>query len=107
MGQPYKCRETELIPIPRYCIRILHKLGSCHLGEVNICELEGREEHVAVRTMRGDCVRELKFLCALNDANIVRTLGVCTAENPPWAVIEYPAQHGDLAQLLNNNNSIT
>lgn len=107
MGQPYKCRETELIPIPRYCLHILHKLGSCHLGEISICELEGREENVAVRTVRGDCVRELKFLCALNDANIVRTLGVCTAENPPWAVIEYPAQHGDLAQLLNINNSIT
>ena len=34
MGQPYKCREGELIPIPRYCLRVTQHLGTCHVGEV-------------------------------------------------------------------------
>lgn len=34
MGQPYKCREGEVTPIPGYCLRIVQKLGTSHLGEV-------------------------------------------------------------------------
>lgn len=55
--------------------------------------------------MRGNCVRELRLLCSLNDPNIVRTLGVCTAEQPPWAVFEFPAHLGDLVQLLNSEHT--
>lgn len=35
MDHPYSCRETELIPIPRYCLKPFEKLGRCHAGEVN------------------------------------------------------------------------
>lgn len=34
MEHPYNCRETELIPIPRYCLKPFEKLGRCHAGEV-------------------------------------------------------------------------
>ena len=39
MGQSYKCREGELVPIPRYCLTTVHKIGSCHVGEVLIIEV--------------------------------------------------------------------
>lgn len=105
MGQTYKFRESELVPIPHYCLHVVKKLGTCHLGEVNVCDLDGREGQVAVRSMNGDCVRELRFLCSLSDSNVVRTLGVCTAEKPPWAVMEYPAELGDLVHLLKTNSN--
>lgn len=72
---------------------------------------------VAVRTSnpdkcKGDAIqslREIRFLAGLNDPNICRILGVCTAEQPPWTVIEY-GEMGDLAQylqfLVNRNGSI-
>ncbi|XP_039286881.1 discoidin domain-containing receptor tyrosine kinase B [Nilaparvata lugens] len=113
MGQPYKSREGELTPIPRYCLHVVNKIGSCHLGEAQVCDVEGdvlqgvEGERVCVRSMRGNCVRELRLLCGLNDPNIVRTLGVCTAEQPPWAVFEFPADLGDLVQLLNSQHSLT
>lgn len=34
MTHSYNCREAELIPIPRYSLRLVEKLGSCHAGEV-------------------------------------------------------------------------
>lgn len=34
MGHAYNCREAELVPIPRYSLRPLEKVGSCHAGEV-------------------------------------------------------------------------
>ncbi|XP_024085366.1 discoidin domain-containing receptor 2-like isoform X1 [Cimex lectularius] len=109
MGQSYKCREGELVPIPRYCLRILQKLGSCHVGEVIMCEMDGEEVgkgHVFVKTMQEECIREIKLLSSLNDQNVVRTLGVCTAEQPPWAVMEFPSELGDLAHLLTSNENL-
>lgn len=38
MGHSYNCREAELVPIPRYALRPLEKLGSCHAGEVKYCK---------------------------------------------------------------------
>ncbi|XP_014291847.1 discoidin domain-containing receptor 2 [Halyomorpha halys] len=109
MGQPYKCREGELVPIPRYCLRVTQHLGTCHVGEVLMCEMDGEEVgkgRVLVKSMRGECVREAKLLSSLNDQNVVRTLGVCTSEQPPWVVTEFPAELGDLHHLLVNNDSI-
>ena len=61
---------------------------------------------VAVRTSNSkavdsgtDALREVRFLASLNDPNVVRVLGVCTAEQPPWTVLEYP-EMGDLAHYL-------
>lgn len=36
MEHPYGCRETELVPIPKYCLKPFEKLGRCHAGEVNV-----------------------------------------------------------------------
>nr|CAD7398615.1 unnamed protein product [Timema poppensis] len=112
MGHSYKCREAELVPIPRYCLRTVEKVGICHNGEVTLCETEGLEDivpeagrMVAVRTTThktpdaGDALREVRFLASLSDPNVARVLGVCTAEQPPWVVIEYPDM-GDLAHYL-------
>lgn len=71
--------------------------------------MEGEEVgkgRVIVKTMTGECLREMKLLSSLNDPNVARTLGVCTAENPPWAVLEHPAELGDLYQLLRTNPNL-
>nr|XP_018896259.1 PREDICTED: discoidin domain-containing receptor 2-like [Bemisia tabaci] len=110
MGQVYKCRQGDLVPIPRYCLKVSHRLGHCHLGEVIICdtdEIDLNVDKVAVRTCRGDSVRELRFLSSLIDPHIVRILGVCTAEQPPWTVMEYPNEMGDLAQLLRTTDNLS
>ncbi|XP_068082101.1 discoidin domain-containing receptor 2 [Anabrus simplex] len=109
MGHTYKCREAELVPIPRYCLRMVEKVGTCHAGEVILCEAEGLEDivpgagrMVAVRTTgvnTSDALREVRFLAGLSDSNVVRVLGVCTAEQPPWTIMEYP-EMGDLAHYL-------
>lgn len=74
-----------------------------------MCEMEGEEVgkgRVLVKSIRGECVREAKLLSSLNDQNVVRTLGVCTSEQPPWVVTEFPAELGDLHHLLATNDSI-
>lgn len=38
MEHPYNCRETELVPIPMYCLKPFEKLGKCHAGEVGTNE---------------------------------------------------------------------
>ncbi|XP_044269644.1 discoidin domain-containing receptor 2-like [Tribolium madens] len=128
MGHAYSCREAELVPIPRYSLRPLEKVGSCHAGEITLCETEGLEDIipgvcrlVAVRTpsperAKSDAatgsmesLREVRFLASLSDTNICKVLGVCTAEQPPWTVIEY-GEMGDLAQylqfLVNRNGTV-
>lgn len=42
MGQTYKCRESELKPIPRYCLKLKEHLGTCHAGEVRFVLEEHR-----------------------------------------------------------------
>lgn len=46
-----------------------------------------------------ESLREVRFLAGLSDPNVCRVLGVCTAEQPPWTVIEY-GEMGDLVQYL-------
>ncbi|XP_019870769.2 discoidin domain-containing receptor 2 [Aethina tumida] len=122
MGHAYNCREVELVPIPRYSLRPLEKIGSCHAGEITLFETEGLCDIipgvcslVAVRTCCPDragpkevqssgvgsmeSLREVRFLAGLSDANICKVIGVCTAEQPPWTVIEY-GEMGDLNQYL-------
>ena len=48
---------------------------------------------------RADFEREVRTLARLQDANIVRVLGVCTREEPLAMVVEY-MEHGDLNQYL-------
>ncbi|KAK6628869.1 hypothetical protein RUM43_002686 [Polyplax serrata] len=123
MGHTYKCKEAELVPIPRYCLKVTEKVGTCHAGEMILCETEGLNDiipncgkTVAVRTRSKDpkhvvsgttttnSLREVRFLAGLSDQNIARILGVCTAEQPPWVIFEHPDM-GDLAQYLQYRNS--
>lgn len=46
-----------------------------------------------------ESLREVRFLASLADPNICRVLGICTAEQPPWTIIEY-GEMGNLAQYL-------
>lgn len=39
MGHTYKCKEAELVPIPRYCLKVTEKVGTCHAGEVSNLKL--------------------------------------------------------------------
>ncbi|XP_039286233.1 discoidin domain-containing receptor 2-like [Nilaparvata lugens] len=107
MGQPYRCREVELTVVPRECLTVLKTLGSCHIGEIVICETEEVDDektvHVYARSQRPECIRELRMMAGLSDPNIVRVLGLCTEQHPPWAVLEHPADLGDLVQVLHNN----
>lgn len=56
-----------------------------------------------------ESLREVRFLASLSDPNICRILGICTAEQPTWTVIEY-GDMGDLAQylqfLVNRNGAV-
>ncbi|KAJ8985109.1 hypothetical protein NQ317_012759 [Molorchus minor] len=128
MGHAYSCREVELVPIPRYALRPIEKLGSCHAGDVTLYETERLEDIipgvcrlVAVKTCTlerakseaatgsMESLREVRFLAGLSDPNVCKVLGVCTAEQPPWTVVEY-GDMGDLAQylqfLVNRNGTV-
>jgi Serine/threonine protein kinase len=97
----------------------LHKIFNVTV-QVILCETEGLEDivpgvgrMVAVRTSNSkssesgtDALREIRFLAGLNDPNVVRVLGVCTAEQPPWTVLEYPDM-GDLAHYLQYTVPVT
>ncbi|XP_026809567.1 discoidin domain-containing receptor 2-like [Rhopalosiphum maidis] len=112
MGQVYKCREADIVQIPRYCLNVVSKLGGSHLGEVAVCDTtmdvrmtdNGR---VAAKTCNSDSIREVKFLCSLLDPNLVRVFGVCTNESPPWLITEYPAELGDLVIVLRTHSTLT
>lgn len=111
MGQAYKCREADIVQIPRYCLNVVSKLGGSHLGEVAICEsLDVRitdNGRVAAKTCNADSTREVKFLCSLLDPNLVRVFGVCANESPPWLITEYPAELGDLVIVLRTHSTLT
>ncbi|CAH1968899.1 unnamed protein product [Acanthoscelides obtectus] len=129
MNSSYNCKEVELVPIPMYSLRPVEKLGTCHAGDVTLYETEGLEDIlpgtprlVAVRTSSTtapkqhdvaisatEALREVRFLAGLCDPNICQVLGICTAEQPPWTVLEY-GDVGDLAQylqfLVNRNGAV-
>lgn len=48
---------------------------------------------------RFDFHREVKIMCRLKDANVVRVLGVCSQDNPLCVIVEY-MKFGDLNQFL-------
>lgn len=51
-------------------------------------------------------MREIRLLTALQDTNLIRVFGVCTAEQPPWLIMEYAAEYGDILFLLQNRSNI-
>lgn len=57
------------------------------------------DKHTEASLNSIESLREVRFLASLSDPNICRVLGVCTAEQPPWTVIEY-GEMGDLCQYL-------
>lgn len=91
---------------------------NCYLQQISLYETENLDDIipgvgrlVVVRTpspevTKSDAacgsmesLREVRFLASLSDPNICRVLGVCTAEQPPWTVIEY-GDMGNLTQYL-------
>lgn len=74
----------------------------CETNNIDFCS-SGR---IAVKTCKGDMMREIRLLTALQDQNLVRVFGVCTAEQPPWLIMEYPAEYGDILFLLQNRTNI-
>lgn len=58
---------------------------------------------VIVRTMKGGCLHELRFLSCLSNKNIILTLGVCTTETPYLTIMEYTMEFGDLVEVLNTS----
>ncbi|XP_017777041.1 PREDICTED: discoidin domain-containing receptor 2-like [Nicrophorus vespilloides] len=118
MGHSYTCREIDPPTVSRYSLTSVENLGSCHCGEISLYETEELEDVISgsgrlvvVRTPNPaqcksdaatgsiESLREVRFLASLSDPNICRVLGVCTAEYPPWTIIEY-GEMGDLAQYL-------
>ncbi|KAF0305794.1 Discoidin domain-containing receptor tyrosine kinase B [Amphibalanus amphitrite] len=113
--------EVEVPQIPRHQLKLCEKLGEGQFGEVQLCRIEvgaggdlvpdvigpGCGRLVAVKTLRAgtsptaraDFEREVRTLARLQDANIVRVLGVCTRDEPLAMVVEY-MEHGDLNQYL-------
>lgn len=53
----------------------------------------------AVIKTPAESLREIRFLAGLQDPNVCRIVGVCTAEYPLWTIIEY-GDVGDLTQYL-------
>ncbi|XP_050420548.1 discoidin domain-containing receptor tyrosine kinase B-like isoform X3 [Adelges cooleyi] len=111
MGQAYKCREADIVQIPRYCLNVVSKLGGSHLGDVAICETTDisitENGRVVAKTCPAGSTREVKFLCSLLDPNLVRVFGVCANESPPWLITEYPAELGDLVIVLRTHSTLT
>lgn len=81
--------------------------GVCRLLVVRTSPPERSKPDAAAGSM--ESLREVRFLAGLSDPNICKVLGVCTAEQPPWTVIEY-GEMGDLAQylqfLVNRNGTV-
>lgn len=81
--------------------------GVCRLVLVRTSSPERAKSDAATGSM--ESLREVRFLVALSDPNICKVLGVCTAEQPPWTIIEY-GEIGDLAQylqfLVNRNGTV-
>lgn len=71
--------------------------GVCRLVIVRTSCLEKVKTEAATGSL--ESLREVRFLAGLSDPNICRVLGVCTAEQPLWTVIEY-GEMGDLFQYL-------
>ncbi|XP_046981119.1 discoidin domain-containing receptor tyrosine kinase B-like [Schistocerca americana] len=121
--RPYRCKEAPSLPqVPRECLRVIERVGSCHLGEVLLCETEepalqaagGACRTVFARTLPrdwdggggggggGGSARELRMLAALSDEHVARLLAVSPAPapgQPAWALTQYP-ELGDLALYL-------
>lgn len=64
---------------------------------VRTVNLERAKSYAGTGSM--ESLREVRFLAGLSDPNICKILGICTAEQPPWTIIEY-GDMGDLAQYL-------
>lgn len=98
-----------------FYILLKYLLSSAHLFfffrlQIILCETNNFElcgsGRIAARTCKGDMMREIRLLTALQDTNLIRVFGVCTAEQPPWLIMEYAAEYGDILFLLQNRSNI-
>jgi len=81
------------------------------LFQIILCETTNNVEfncngRIAAKTCKGDMMREIRLLTALQDQNLARVFGVCTAEQPPWLITEYPAEYGDVLFFLQSRSNV-
>ncbi|XP_074653908.1 discoidin domain-containing receptor 2-like isoform X2 [Tubulanus polymorphus] len=118
--------DFTIVEFPRENLKFLEKLGEGQFGEVHLAEAQhiveflgddtlinrtaSRSLLVAVKMLRklasdqarADFQKEIKILSRLKDPNIVRVLGVCSKEDPPFVIVEY-MKYGDLNQFLRDH----
>ncbi|XP_023377270.1 discoidin domain-containing receptor 2 [Pteropus vampyrus] len=119
-------KDVAVEGFPRKLLTFKEKLGEGQFGEVHLCEVERMDTFkdkdfaldvsadqpvlVAVKMLRADAnknarndfLKEIKIMSRLKDANIVRLLAVCTADDPLCMVTEY-MENGDLNQFLSRH----
>ena len=114
---PSPLTETEA---PKYVewsnVTVLAKIGEGQFGDVYLAEISDidtteledtqSKSLAAVKTLKGDYSpllkqefeREIKFMSRLNNANVVRMLGICNKKTP-FIMMEYMS-NGDLHMFL-------
>ncbi|XP_038064949.1 fibroblast growth factor receptor 1-like [Patiria miniata] len=103
---------------PRDQLKIIKELGHGAFGQVLLAEASGMTQGskvtlVAVKTLKdgagnsekADLMRELDLMKKLPDhCNVVRLLGFCVEEDPPYIIVEYQSR-GNLKDLLKDSRS--
>ncbi|XP_038065705.1 tyrosine-protein kinase Mer-like [Patiria miniata] len=104
--------------VPRDQLKIIKELGHGNFGLVLLAEASGmtlgsKVTLVAVKTLKegagqsdkADMMRELDLMKKLPDhCNVVRLLGFCVEEDPPYIIVEYLSR-GNLKDLLKDSRS--
>ncbi|XP_038064961.1 tyrosine kinase receptor Cad96Ca-like [Patiria miniata] len=114
----YANTPTTHKAFPRDQLNIIKELGHGAFGQVLLAEASGMTQGskvtlVAVKTLKdgagqsdkADLIRELDLMKKLPDhCNVVRLLGFCVEEDPPYIIVEYQSR-GNLKDLLEDSRS--
>ena len=112
---PGPLAETEAPEFVEWSnIRVVTKIGEGQFGDVYLAETSDNVEQgntesksfAAIKTLKGDYSlymkqqfeKEIKFMSRLNNANVVRLLGICN-KGMPFIMMEYMG-NGDLHMFL-------
>ena len=114
---PGPLAETEAPEFVEWSnVKVVAKIGEGQFGDVYLAETSGINDAdtgnaeskplAAIKTLKGDYSlymkqqfeKEIKFMCRLNNANVVRLLGICT-KGTPFIMMEYMS-NGDLHMFL-------
>ncbi|XP_038064972.1 tyrosine kinase receptor Cad96Ca-like, partial [Patiria miniata] len=114
----YANTPTTHKAFPRDQLNIIKELGHGAFGQVLLAEASGMTQGskvtlVAVKTLKdgagqsdkADLIRELDLMKKLPDhCNVVRLLGFCVEEDPPYIIVEYQSR-GNLKDLLEDSRN--